>query len=129
MLCSAQDIRQLTVTAGDDVTLPCTVTAAYPSWTGPEIFNGNTMKYNNYGQSSFLNPNLPEQKRTRLDWSSDKSSLIIRDVILTDKGLYQCASVARINLTVRGKFMAISLLRPFITDKIAWLYYYKYVHS
>ena len=108
-MCSAQDIRQLTVTAGHDVTLPCTVISEYPSWTGPEIYNGFTQLYNYGGDSSFPNPNLPEQKRARLDWDSDKSSLIIRDVILSDKGLYQCYVVVKINLIVRGMFMIILL--------------------
>ncbi|XP_060575287.1 neural cell adhesion molecule 1-B-like, partial [Ruditapes philippinarum] len=99
-LCTAQDIQQQTVTAEDDVTLPCTFATDYPTWTGPELHNGYTQQYNNHGQSSFPNPNVPEQKRLRLGWADDKSSLIIRDVIFSDRGLYQC-SLVKINLSIR----------------------------
>ena len=100
---SSQDIQQLAITVGDSITLPCTVTSNYPSWTGPEKYNGFAQVYNYAGDNSFPNPNVPKQKRDRLGWDSDKRSLIIRDVILSDKGLYQCSNVAKINLIVRGK--------------------------
>ena len=58
VLCSAQDIQQLAVTAGDDVTLPCTSTSDYPQWRGPE-----NLAYNNPGPSSIPNLNVPKQKR------------------------------------------------------------------
>jgi hypothetical protein len=100
-LCTAQNILQRTVTAGDDVTLPCTTKTDYPIWTGQGL------QYNNNGQNSFANPNLPEQKRSRLGWDSDKSSLIIRDVMFTDQGLYQCSSVSKINLNIKGMFLCL----------------------
>jgi hypothetical protein len=105
VLCTAQDIQQLTGTAGDDITLSCSSTTDYPTWVGPELYNGFTQQYNNNGESSFPNPNVPEQKKLRLGWASDKSSLIIHDVILSDRGLYQCSLVN--NLSIRGMFQLI----------------------
>ncbi|XP_060578471.1 cell adhesion molecule 2-like [Ruditapes philippinarum] len=101
VLCTAQDIHQLTVTAGDNVTLSCTSTTDYPTWFGPELYDGNVQQYNNHGQSSFPNPKVPEQKRLRLGWANDKRSLIISDLIFSDRGLYQCVTVAKINMSVR----------------------------
>ncbi|XP_053372824.1 cell adhesion molecule 3-like [Mercenaria mercenaria] len=96
VFCSAQ---QLVVTTGDNVTIPCTSVVAYPVWVGPEMHNGNVMNYNNPGNKTFANPYLPVQKKVRLEWGSDDKSLVIKNVTMTDEGLYQCSD--RTNLFVR----------------------------
>lgn len=80
-------LQTVITSARDNVTLHCNLTA-YSQWTGPSP-NG-VIVYNNEGIPKFVNP-LLGSKAARLSWGSNKSDLIISDVVKKeDEGNYTC---------------------------------------
>ena len=94
----------ITVDNGTQATLHCATSHEnYPAWVGPH--NGTLWTFN-YRQSPKWRPYLGTDKISRLGWSTDKRSLVIKPVTFEDNGQYTCFGIyyksVKITLTVRG---------------------------
>ncbi|XP_053409347.1 sialoadhesin-like [Mercenaria mercenaria] len=95
-----------------NITLSCSSSRNYPSWTGPEgLYN-----YANTANISNFNPALGE-KLNRLSWGQNKMDLVISNVVRNDRGQYSCYASA-MNLTVRVPPSAPTVLETEYKDDV-----------
>ena len=97
----------LSVDLGTELTIVCGLSANFPSWRGPPLFDYKYISYYNYEGSAVFNSDLGQEKLSRMSWATNNRDLRLSPVTLDEMGVYVCSYNVHywsVKVELRGRF-------------------------
>ena len=96
--------RIVAVESNTTTVIECGINAHYPQWSGPPVQSSGTNTLYNYETSSKFNPNLDQNKLSRMSWADNQRDLTFSPVTRDEDGVYECFSNLswKVQINVRG---------------------------
>jgi len=96
----------LSANLGTEATIMCMLLSDFlPAWRGPPL-SGNVSSIYTYEGRAEFNPDLGQEKMSRMSWATNNRDLRLKSVTFDDTGIYECAlrgSSWKVKLEVRGR--------------------------
>jgi len=96
--------RIVDVESNTTTVIECGINVLYPQWSGPPVQSFGLPTLYNYETSSKFNPNLDQDKLSRMSWAENQRDLTFSPVTRDEDGVYECFSNLswKVQINVRG---------------------------